>query len=268
MKSDFKEKTGINGSLIISILDKDSFIYGLRPVLEAIDAGKDVEKILIQNGIRGELSAELLKVASNHRIPVQWVPAEKLNRFPVKNHQGVVAIASPITYYRIEDIIPGLFEQGRSPVILILDGLTDVRNVGAIARTAECTGVDALIVPTRGFAQINADAVKTSAGALARIPVCRSPNLHRTCNYLKNSGLQLVACTEKGKDVYHRIDYQPPTAIVMGAEDTGVSKDLLKLADQLVSIPLLGEIQSLNVSVATGVILYELVRQRQGSSDG
>ncbi len=234
--------------------------------MEAIDAGKEVEKLLIQKGLKGELAAELLKVASEHQIPVQWVPAEKLNQYAVRNHQGVIAIASPITYYRVEDIIPGLFEQGRSPVILILDGLTDVRNVGAIARTAECTGVDALVVPARGSAQINADAVKTSAGALARIAVCRSPNLHWTCIYLKNSGLQLVACTEKATNVYHQIDYLPPTTIIMGAEDTGISNDLLRMADQLVQIPLLGEIRSLNVSVATGVILYELVRQRQGSS--
>ncbi|MBP6976697.1 MAG: 23S rRNA (guanosine(2251)-2'-O)-methyltransferase RlmB [Bacteroidales bacterium] len=246
------------------MLQKDLYIYGLRPVLEAIEAGKEVEKLMIQKGLKGELSADLLKIASEHQIPVQWVPVEKLNRLAVKNHQGVIAIASPISYFRIEDIIPGLFELGKSPVILILDGLTDVRNVGAIARTAECAGVDALIIPVRGFAQLNADAVKTSAGALARIPVCRSPNLYRTCMYLKNCGLQLIACTEKASVVYHRINYQIPSAIIMGAEDKGISSNLLKLADQHASIPLLGEIQSLNVSVATGVILYELVRQRQG----
>ena len=244
-------------------MSNESYIYGLRPVLEAIDAGKEIEKLLIQKGLRGELFAELMKMTSLHRIPVQMVPVEKLNQYPVRNHQGVIAFVSPITYYLIEDLIPGMFESGKTPVILILDGLTDVRNVGAIARTAECAGVDALVIPARGSAQINADAVKTSAGALARIPVCRTQNLYRTCQFLKHSGLQLVACTEKGNEIYHRINYLPPTSIVMGAEDTGISTDILKLADQLVKIPLLGEIRSLNVSVATGIILYELVRQRQ-----
>ena len=246
-------------------MSNESYIYGLRPVIEAIEAGKEIEKLLLQKGLQGELYAELMKRVSDRQIPYQMVPQAKLNQYPVRNHQGVIAFVSPISYYSVEDIIPGLYEHGKVPLILILDGLTDVRNVGAIARTAECAGVDALLIPARGFAQINADAVKTSAGALARIPVCRTPNLFRTCQYLKNSGLQLVACTEKGNETYHQVSYLLPTAIVMGAEDTGISKDILKLADQLVRIPILGEIQSLNVSVATGVILYELVRQRQES---
>jgi 23S rRNA (guanosine2251-2'-O)-methyltransferase len=253
----------IDSNLIHSILSNESYIYGLRPVIEAIEAGKEIEKLLVQKGLKGELFTELMKRVSDHQIPVQMVPQVKLNHYPVRNHQGVIAFVSAISYYSVEDIIPGLFESGKAPVILVLDGLTDVRNVGAIARTAECAGVDALLIPARGFAQINADAVKTSAGALARIPVCRSHNLFRTCQYLKNSGLQLVACTEKGNESYHRISYLIPTAIVMGAEDTGISRDILKIADQLVKIPILGEIPSLNVSVATGVILYELVRQRQ-----
>ncbi|MDD5508422.1 MAG: 23S rRNA (guanosine(2251)-2'-O)-methyltransferase RlmB [Bacteroidales bacterium] len=244
-------------------MSNESYIYGLRPVIEAIEAGKEIEKLLIQKGLHGELFAELMKRVSDRQIPCQTVPQVKLNQYPVRNHQGVIAFISPISYYSVEDIIPGLYEQGKVPVILILDGLTDVRNVGAIARTAECAGVDALLIPSRGFAQINADAVKTSAGALARIPVCRTFNLFRTCQYLRNSGLQLVACTEKGVECYHQVSYLLPTAIVIGSEDTGISRDILKLADRLVRIPILGEIQSLNVSVATGVILYELVRQRQ-----
>lgn len=244
-------------------MNNESYIYGLRPVMEAIDAGREIERLLVQQGLKGELITELMKLVSLHHIPVQQVPLARLNQFPARNHQGVIAFISPISYYPVEDIIPGLFESGKAPVILVLDGLTDVRNVGAIARTAECAGVDALLIPSRGFAQINADAVKTSAGALARIPVCRTPNLYRTCQYLKNSGLQLVACTEKGSELYHQVSYLPPTALVMGAEDTGISRDLLKLADRLVRIPILGEILSLNVSVATGVVLFELVRQRQ-----
>lgn len=253
----------IYSNLIHSILSTESYIYGLRPVIEAIEAGKEIEKLLLQKGLHGELFAELMKRVSDSQIPYQVVPQAKLNQYPVRNHQGVIAFISLISYFSVEDIIPGLYERGKVPVILILDGLTDVRNVGAIARTAECAGVDALLIPSRGFAQINADAVKTSAGALARIRVCRTPNLFRTCQYIRNSGLQLVACTEKGNEDYHRVSYLPPTAIVMGAEDTGISRDILKIADQLVRIPVLGEIQSLNVSVATGVILYELIRQRQ-----
>lgn len=235
--------------------------------MEAIEAGKEVEKLLVQQGLKGELFSELHRIASVHRIPVQLVPIDKLNRYPARNHQGVIALISPITYHSIEHIIPDVYEKGRSPLTLILDGLTDVRNIGAIARTAECAGVDAIIVPARGSAQINADAIKTSAGALMKVPVCRSFNLHRTCLFLKNSGLQLIATTGKGQSLYHRVNFLPPTAIIMGSEEKGVSSDLIKLADLLIFIPMLGSIQSLNVSVAAGVILYEVVKQRQAPGD-
>lgn len=233
--------------------------------MEAIEAGKEIEKLLVQKGLKGELFSELHRIATVNQVPIQLVPIGKLNRYPARNHQGVIAIISPITYHSIEHIIPGVYEKGRIPLTLILDGLTDVRNIGAIARTAECAGVDAIVVPARGSAQINADAIKTSAGALMKIPVCRSFNLYRTCLFLKNSGLQIVAATEKGDTIYHQVSYLPPTAIVMGSEEMGVSADMLRLADHLVCIPLLGEIQSLNVSVAAGIILYESVKQRQVS---
>jgi 23S rRNA (guanosine2251-2'-O)-methyltransferase len=249
--------------LNISYLKKEYFIYGLRPVIEAITSGKEVEKILVQQGLKGEVYGELRKLVAECEIPMQFVPVERLNRFQVGNHQGVVAFISPITYQPLEQIVQMVFEQGKVPLFLILDGITDVRNFGAIARTAECAGVDALIIPDRGSAQINADAVKTSAGALNKIPVCRIQHLRKTCQYLMDSGVELIACTEKGSRLYHDISYKEPLAIIIGGEETGISSDVLRMAGHLVRIPLQGDIASLNVSVAAGVILYEAVRQRQ-----
>jgi 23S rRNA (guanosine2251-2'-O)-methyltransferase len=246
-------------------LTDQTYIYGLRPILEAIGSGKEIEKLLIQKGLKGELYLELYRAATQHQIPVQSVPADRLNRYPVRNHQGVIALVSPIPYYSIEDIIPEAYEKGRNPLVLILDGITDVRNFGAMARTAECTGVDAIVVPARGSAQINADSVKTSSGALMKVPVCRSFNLYRTCVFLRNSGLQIISGTEKGNVKYHQVSYLPPTAVILGSEEKGISPELIKLSDHLIFIPLLGDIQSLNVSVAAGVILYECIRQRQVS---
>ncbi len=243
-------------------IKEDNIIFGIRPVIEAIRADKEVEKILIQNGLQGSLFYELKTLISQHQIPFQYVPIEKLNRITRKNHQGIVCFVSPIKYLPLENIIPVLFEEGKTPLLLILDKITDVRNMGAIARTAECAGVNAIIVPERGSALINSDAVKTSAGALFKIPVCRSGNLKETIAYLKECGIQIVSCTEKGNEIYHQPDYRMPTAVIMGSEESGISSEYLKLSDKIVNIPLLGEIQSLNVSVATGIILYEAVKQR------
>ncbi|RZK50167.1 MAG: 23S rRNA (guanosine(2251)-2'-O)-methyltransferase RlmB [Pedobacter sp.] len=242
--------------------ESNEFVFGIRAVIEAIKAGKEIESIYIQRGIGGELLLELKQLLSSRTIPMHTVPVEKLHRMTTKNHQGVIAVISPIVYQNIEDLIPQIYENGESPLILVLDGITDVRNMGAIARTAACAGVHAILVPMRNSAQINGDAIKTSAGALFNIPMCRHQNLAKTCLFLQESGLQLVACTEKTDDLIYTPNYSLPTAIIMGAEDEGISNDMLRMADHLAKIPMQGVIESLNVSVAAGIILYEAIRQR------
>lgn len=242
--------------------ESNQVVFGIRAVIEAIKSGKEIESLYIQRGIGGGLMAELKQLLGEHQIVAQQVPVEKLNRITQKNHQGVIAFISPITYQRIEDIIPQIFEKGETPLILILDSITDVRNMGAIARTAECSGVHAIVVPAKGSAQINPDAIKTSAGALYKIPVCRHDNFMQTVRFIQESGLQLVCCTEKTQDYIYKPDYTMPTAIVMGSEEDGVRNDIIRIADHLAKIPMYGEIESLNVSVATGIILYEAIRQR------
>ena len=244
------------------VKENNEFVFGIRAVIEAIKAGRDIETIYLQRGLAGDLFTELKTLLSGTLIPLSSVPVEKLNRMTQKNHQGVIAVISPITYQNIEDIIPTVFEKGEIPLILILDSITDVRNMGAIARTAACVGVHAIVVPLKNAAQINADAIKTSAGALFSIPICRHANLHKTCLFLQDSGLQVVACTEKTNDLIYVPDYTLPTAIVMGSEDEGISNELLRVANYLAKIPMAGKIESLNVSVSAGVILYEAVRQR------
>jgi 23S rRNA (guanosine2251-2'-O)-methyltransferase len=243
--------------------NSDNFIYGIRPVMEAIHAGKEIEKIFITRGAKGHLMQELKQLLRENKILYTEVPVEKLNRLTRKNHQDVVCYLSSISYQSIEDIIPFVFEKGEIPLILVLDRITDVRNFGAIARTAECAGVHAIVIPAKGAAQINSDAVKTSAGALNSIPVCREKNLRSTLEYLKASGLQLIAATEKTSDLVYSADYTSPSAVILGSEEDGISSDLLKLADKKIKIPLFGTIESLNVSVACGVVLYEAIRQRQ-----
>jgi len=241
--------------------EKD-MIFGIRAVIEAIQAGKEIDKILMRRDMTSELARELFAALDGVEVSVQKVPIEKLNRITTKNHQGVVAFISPVTFQHIEDIIPGIYEAGRSPFIVVLDGVTDVRNFGAIARTCECAGVDAIIVPTKGSVGINADAVKTSAGALLSIPVCREGNLGNALKFLISSGIKLVAATEKATKNYNETSLTEPIAIIMGSEDEGISPDYLRLCDETVSIPVLGSIKSLNVSVAAGVLIYEAVRQR------
>lgn len=237
-------------------------IFGLHPVMEAIEAGKTIDKLFIQNGLQGETFAELKKMIREYDIHFQYVPYAKLNRLTRKNHQGVYAFLSPIDFYNIENILPGIYEQGRNPFLLVLDRVTDVRNFGAIARTAECVGVDAIIIPQKGSASVNADAVKTSAGALYNMKVCKENNLKKTLTFLQNSGIQIVAATEKATDMIYKADFSLPTAILMGNEGEGISDELLKIADRIVKLPMEGKTSSLNVSVATGVFLYEVVRQR------
>ncbi|MBL4715482.1 MAG: 23S rRNA (guanosine(2251)-2'-O)-methyltransferase RlmB [Bacteroidia bacterium] len=238
----------------------------MKPVIEAINSGKEIDKILLKRGMEGESQKELRELINSHQIPIQVVPFQKLDNITRKNHQGVIAFTSLITYQDIEKIIPQIYESGKDPLILILDKITDVRNFGAIARTAVCSGVDAILIPQQNAAQINEDAVKTSAGGLFKIAVCREPNLKTTIRFLKESGLQIVACTEKGTEEMYKVDFTMPTAIIMGAEDVGISNEYIKLSDHKVKIPILGDMDSLNVAVSAGVVLYETVRQRTGNS--
>lgn len=240
----------------------DNLIFGTRAVIEAVAAGKEIDKIILQKGLSNQLFNELRKAIQGKDIPLQFVPPEKLNRITTKNHQGVVAYIAEVTYYEVEDMLTQVFEKGKTPLVLILDRVTDVRNFGAIARSAECAGTDFIVIPSRGAAQINADAVKTSAGALNRIPVCREENLKNTIEYLKESGLQIIACHEKTESYHFNADLTKPTAIIMGSEENGISSEYLKRSDMQVKIPMVGTIASLNVSVATGIILFEAVKQR------
>ncbi len=243
-------------------MKNSNIIFGTRPLIEAIESGKEIEKIFLKKGLRGEVFFELQRLIRHYNLPFQVVPVEKLNRITRKNHQGVIAFIAPISYQETATLLPGWYESGISPLVMILDRLTDVRNMGAIARTAECAGVNALIVPQKGSAQINADAIKTSAGALNRIPVEKAPSLSQSVKFLKDSGLQIVACTEKTDTSYLDIDFTLPTAIIMGSEENGIADHLLRMSDHQARLPLQGEIGSLNVSVAAGIILYESVRQR------
>ncbi|MFA6924441.1 MAG: 23S rRNA (guanosine(2251)-2'-O)-methyltransferase RlmB [Bacteroidales bacterium] len=243
-------------------MKKENIIYGIRPIIEAIKSGKEIDKVIFQDGLKGQLFFELRDLLKEFEIPFQFVPAEKLNQITTKNHQGVVCFISSIEYQKIEDIIPLLFENGEVPLIMMLDRITDVRNFGAISRTAECAGVHAIIIPVKGSAQINEVAIKTSAGALNKIPVCRTIKTEETITFLKNSGLQIVSCTEKTEKLFYDIDYTLPSLIIIGSEEDGISKSILDKSDEIVRIPLKGEIESLNVSVAAGIVLFEVVKQR------
>lgn len=243
-------------------MERNEYIFGIRAVMEAIEAGKDIDKILIKKDLQGELAGELFDLIREYRIVSQRVPVERINKITRKNHQGVVAILSAVTYHSLEYLVPQIYEEGMLPFIVVLDGITDVRNFGAISRTCECVGANAIVIPERGSVTVNADAVKTSAGALHYLPVCREKNVVSAVRFLKDNGYQIVAASEKAQISYTQADYTKPTAIVMGAEDTGISPEVLRLCDTMVSIPQFGNIGSLNVSVAAGVMMYEVVRQR------
>jgi 23S rRNA (guanosine2251-2'-O)-methyltransferase len=234
-------------------------VFGTQSVLETLRSGKEIERLFVQ---RETGFAEIEKIAKEMGIPFQRVPAEKLNRITRKNHQGVIAFVSPIRYVPLHNVLTQVYEDGKTPLFLLLDRVTDVRNFGAIARTAECAGVQAIIVPLKGGAQINADAMKTSSGALNFLPICREPNLYETLMYLRNSGLQIIACTEKTDKSVYDIDFSIPTVIIMGSEEDGISPEFIQLADSGAKIPLSGQVESLNVSVASSIIMYEAVRQR------
>lgn len=243
-------------------MEENKYIFGIRAVIEAIEAGKEIDKILVKKDLASDLADELLRVARENKVVVQKVPVEKINRVTRKNHQGVLAFLSAVTYYRLEHLVPQLYEDGRVPFMVLLDGLTDVRNFGAIARTCDCAGVDAIVIPERGSVSVGADAVKTSAGALHYLPVCREHSLVWAVKFLKDSGYKVYGASEKATQSYLAPDYTSPVAIVLGSEEKGISDEILRLCDGLVAISEYGHINSLNVSVAAGIMVYEVVRQR------
>lgn len=244
------------------MIDKSQVVFGIRAVIEAIESGKQVDKVLMKKDLGGELARELLSVTREYNVPVQRVPVERINKVTRKNHQGVIAFMAAVDYYHVDDIVPALYDEGINPLVVVLDGVTDVRNFGAIARTCECAGVNCIVIPERNSVSVNADAVKTSAGALNYLPVCRERNLVKAVHYLRDSGFKVMGASEKTDLNYTKTDFTGPVAIVLGAEDTGISTDVLKLCDTLVAIPEFGQINSLNVSVAGGIMIYEVVRQR------
>lgn len=240
----------------------NNFIFGTRTVLEAIDAGKEIEKVFIQKGLQNDLIKELISKMKSLKIPFSQVPLEKLNRLTKKNHQGVICFISPIQFSSLDHIIESAYSSAKDPFLVILDRITDVRNFGAIARTMECVGADALVIQSRGNALIGGDAMKTSAGALNILPICREENLKECIKNLRASGITIVGCTEKTDKLIYEADLNGPLAIILGSEEDGISPEYLKLCDHLVKIPMAGKIESLNVSVSAGIILYESLRQR------
>ena len=244
------------------MIDKTQYIYGVHAVLEAFEAGKDIDKILLSKTLNDETAKEISEKARALRVPVQRVPVQKIDRITRKNHQGVLAMMAAVTYYQVEDLVPQLFDVGENPFIVVLDGVTDVRNFGAVARTCECAGVSAIVIPDRESVSVNADAVKTSAGALNYLPVCREHNLVKAVRLMRDSGFKIVGTSDKSQMPYTKGNYTGPVAIVLGAEDKGISPEIMKLCDTQVLIPEFGHINSLNVSVAGGIMIYEVVRQR------
>lgn len=244
------------------MIDKSQYIYGIHAVLEAIEAGKDIDKILLSKTLNDETAREISDKARQLRVPVQRVPVQKIDRITRRNHQGVLAMMAAVTYYQVENLVPQMFDEGENPFIVVLGGVTDVRNFGAVARTCECAGVSAIVIPDRESVSVNADAVKTSAGALNYLPVCRERNLVNAVKFLHDSGFKIVGTSDKNSSLYTQADYTGPVAIVLGAEDKGISPEMMKLCDTQVFIPEFGHINSLNVSVAGGIMIYEVVRQR------
>ena len=243
----------------------NNLIFGIRPVVEAIEAGREIEKLYIRKGAEGQLMTELRDLCLRHRVHVQEVPVEKLNRLVRGNHQGVVAQIAAIAYVQLDDILARVPDD-ETPLVVVFDGVTDVRNFGAIARSAECAGAHGLIAPLKNSAPVNAEAIRASAGALTTIPVCRVGSIRNTIKTLQAEGFQVVAATEKSRKLLYDADLRRPTALVMGAEETGISKEVLKLCDERLAIPLIGRIESLNVSAAAAVMLFEVVRQRIGAA--
>lgn len=243
--------------------NKSSKIFGIRAVIEAINSGATIQKVYLQKGLSGNLFSELNSLIKAHSIATSHVPVEKLNHLSKdSNHQGVAATISPIDFHDLETLVEKVIASDKIPLFLLLDQITDVRNFGAIIRTAECTGVDGIVIQNQGSAPLNADAIKTSAGAAFKIPICRVDHLKDAMYLLQASDIKLVAATEKTDDTLYDVDFNQPTAIIMGSEHRGVNPSILKMVDTKAKLPILGEIESLNVSVACGAFLYEVIRQR------
>lgn len=238
------------------------YLYGMHPVTDAVAQGRKFERILFKKGLEGEQFRTLLEAVQERDIPYQFVPVEKMNRLVKGAHQGVIAYLAQIEYVPFEEMVENALSRKANPVFLVLDGISDVRNLGAIARSAECAGVDGIVVPARGSAAINADAVKTSAGALLRIPTARVANLRTALYYFRDSEFQIVAASEKAEDEMYDVNFKKSTAIVMGSEGTGISETVLSLCTVGARIPMVGETGSLNVSVAAALMMFEVVRQR------
>ena len=241
---------------------KNNLIFGTRPVLEAINSGKSIEKLFIQKNLKKEILEKIKSKLSYKKVNISYVPKEKLNRITKKNHQGIICYISPISYQPIEEIIQRVFEKGKDPFVIILDRITDTRNFGAISRVAYASGVDAIIIPEKESAIITSDSMKTSAGAINYIPICKVKSLRITANFLKESGLKLVSCTEKGDTKFYDSDLTSPCCIILGSEKDGVSNSLMDISDKRLKIPMKGNVKSLNVSSSASVILFEVVRQR------
>lgn len=241
---------------------KDNFIYGLNAVMEALKEEKDIDRVLIQKDLRSPHLTELRKLLKQNKVASQMVPVQKLNQIAANKHQGIIASISPIEYQPLHEIVSAAYEKGESPLILMLDRVSDVGNFGAICRTAKCAGVHAIVIPVKGSAQINAESIKRSAGALLSIPIAKERDLAATAEELQESGLQIIACTEKSDDLMYRADFSQPSLIIMGSEENGINSHLLKLANQRVKIPMFTDLDSLNVSVSAGIILYEAIRQK------
>jgi len=243
-------------------MKNETLIFGIRAIIEAIKSGKTIDKLFIQKGLQGEIAKELLSLARQQQLMINYVPVEKLNRITTKNHQGAVAYTSPIDFYDLENLVMQVIESGKTPLFLILDQISDVRNFGAIIRTAECTDVHGIIIQKKGGAPISADTIKTSAGAVFNVPICKVDHIKDAIFYFQASGIQVIAASEKSTETIYQKDLTIPTAIIMGSEGKGISHSVLKLVDHQAKLPMLGEIGSLNVSVACGAFLYETIRQR------
>ncbi|WP_136668909.1 23S rRNA (guanosine(2251)-2'-O)-methyltransferase RlmB [Flavobacterium sp. H122] len=244
-------------------MEKENQIFGIRAIIEAVNAKKEIDKVFIQKEAQGDLMGELLKTLKRNNINFSYVPVEKLNKLTHNNHQGAVATIAPISFVSLENLVESVLENGKTPLFLILDQLSDARNFGAIIRTAECTGVDGIIVQKQGSAPVNGDTVKTSAGAVFNVPICKVDHIKDAVFYLQGSGIKTVAATEKTDNNLYDLSLNEPVAIIMGSEDKGVNPSVLKIVDEKAKLPMFGTISSLNVSVACGAFLYEAVRQRQ-----
>lgn len=244
-------------------MEKDTTIFGIRAVIEALKSNENIDKIFIQKGLRGELSSELEQLLKTERINFSYVPVEKLNRLTKGNHQGVVAQIAPIGFYDLDTLVMSVIESGKTPLFLLLDQLSDVRNFGAIIRTAECTGVSGIVIQKKGGAPINGDTIKTSAGAIFNIPICKVDHIKDAVFHMQASGIKVIAATEKTDQTLYDVSFKEPCAILMGSEAKGINPSVLKVADELAKLPIVGEIESLNVSVACGAFLYEALRQRR-----